>query len=196
MGYYAKTLSMVIRGTRGTAWKERLEAKKAIRKLRKGAKEWERARELISEHRVTPAQRKLRKALADLDVASHKADAFIFNVLTQDKALVQTEQRILQALVELSQATGNNPALLKIERSLALAILNGTKYDRYAEPGERKEYQQVMLVLNEAKGNRNKFMASLRLMFKDEDTVSMFSTIPMAKVATIKKAPSTIRIIL
>src|SRR3989338_8413293 len=188
MGFYTKYFSTLLRGVRATAWKERIEAGRAVRKLRKSDKLYQRASKLVKEHRVTSGMKKLKKTLDVLGVSAHNADNFIFNVLTEDKALVKTEQQILQALLELSQITpNNNPTLKRLEKDLAMAVLEGTKYYKFAEPGEREEYKQVLLILNEAKGNRNKFMAKLNLMFQKQDTVSMFSRFPMKSGASREK---------
>lgn len=187
MGFYTKYFSTILRGVRATSWKERIEARRAIRKFRRGGKEVKSTIKLIEEHGVTKSESETRKALDALSKSAEEAYKFIFNVITQDKALVKAEQSILQALLELSQVTGKDPTLMKLERDLALAILDGTKNYKYAERGERQEYQQVMLIVNEAKANRNKFMANLRLMFKDEDTISLLSRFPMARGATREK---------
>ena len=187
MGYWTKYYSTLLKGVRATSWKERIEARRAVRKFRKGGHEYESAMALIKVHRVTSALGKLKKALEALGVSSHNADAFIFNVLTEDKALVKAEIGILQALLELSQVTHNDTTLRKFERYLAIAILDGTKNYKFAERGERQEYQQVLLILNEAKADRNKFMANLKLMFQKEATVSILSRLPMARGATREK---------
>ena len=95
MGFYTKYFSTLFKGVRATAWKERIEARRAIRKLRKGSREWESAARLIQEHRVTASLKKLRQALTDLSGSSSNADKFIFNATTQDRALVMAEQEIL-----------------------------------------------------------------------------------------------------
>ncbi|MBI3035685.1 hypothetical protein HYY71_05175 [Candidatus Woesearchaeota archaeon] len=177
----------MLKGVRATSWKERIEARRAVKRFRKGSREYVRAMTLIEEHKVTSALRKLKKALEALGVSSHNADAFIFNVLTEDKALVKAEIGILQALLELSQVTRNDPPLRKLERDLAIAILDGTKNYKFAERGERKEYQQIMLIVNEAKADRNKLMANLRLMFQKEANVSILARLPLARGATREK---------
>ena len=187
MGFWTKYYSTLLKGVRATAWKERIEARRAVRKFRKGGHEYEHAIKLIQRHRVTSALRELKKALEALGASSHNADAFIFNVLTEDKALVHAEMSILQALLELSQVTQNDPTLRKLERALAQAMFNGTKYYKFAEPGERAEYKQVLLILNEAKGNRNKLMANLGLMFKREVTASWLERYPWTRGATREK---------
>lgn len=188
MGFYTKYFSTLLKGVRATSWKERIEARRAIRKFKRGGKEVKRTIQLIEEHGVTKSEKETIKALDALSRSAEEAYKFIFNVITQDKALVKAEQSILQALLELSQVTPKGDTTLrKLERDLALAILDGTKNYKYAERGERQEYQQVMLIVNEAKADKNKFMANIRLMFKDEDTVSLLSRFPMARGATREK---------
>lgn len=187
MGFYTKYFSTLLKGVRATSWKERIEARRAISKLRKSDRRWKRAYDLLKVHRVTASLREFKNAIPLLNKSLHNADAFIFNVLTEDKALVKAEQGILQALMELSQVTKNNPTLRKFEKELALAVYEGTKKYRYAEQGEREEYRRVEAIVNEAKGNRNKLMANLALMFQKEDTVSFLLRFPMRSGASREK---------
>src|SRR3989344_1301354 len=127
MGYYSKYFSTLLKGVRATSWKERIEARRAISKLRKGDRRWQNARKLLKVHRVTASLKQFGKAIDLLEQSRHNADSFIFNVLTEDKALVKAEQEILQALMELSQVTRNDATLIKFESQLAIAVYEGTK---------------------------------------------------------------------
>ena len=188
MGYYTKYFSTLFKGTRATAWKERVEARRAIRQLRIGDVFYEKAMGLIEEHRVTAALRKIRTAIKSLANSAKNADAFIFNVVTQDDSQAKAELDILKALMELSQVIPKGDAtLLKLERNLILAVLVGTQKDPFAEKGERAEYRQVELITNEAENDKERLMGKLRLMFQKKDTVSILSRIPMRRGASRQK---------
>ena len=173
MGFYTKYFSTLFKGLIATSWKERIEARRLIRSLkREDHALYVKIINRVKEHRVTAALTDLNYFIKEVRKSAENAEKLIFNALTLDKQIVKAEKDILDALKELSRKTGKNKVLLDLERELALSIYQGSKD---AESEEREEMKQVMLILNEANQHHEYFMRSIRLKFQNEKTQSILT---------------------
>lgn len=182
MGFYGKYFSTLFRGLLATSWKERIEARKAVNALAKGIDDIEKGRKDIKDHRVTRAIKELKRAINELKISAENADKFIFNAVTVDRQLVAEEAGIMEALMNLSNETGNHPKLLELEEHLALILLVTT--EKHGEKEEREEYKLVELILNLATKRKDIFMAKLKQMFLKEGDLSRLFKVPMRSGVT------------
>lgn len=172
MGFWAKYYSTLLKGLTATSWKERSEAKRLVRGLKRQDHElYVKIREEVGEHRVTAALKDLEHFITQVRKSAEVAEKFIFNALTQDRQILQTEKEILDALKELSKVTANskNKVLGKLEHEMALSIYQGSKD---AEIEERGEYKIVMEILDEVHRHHKDWMEKIRTVFQDKDNQS------------------------
>ena len=168
MGYYTKYFSTIFRGLTMTTWKERSEARRLIYELKNEDNLLYKkiVKKVEEEHKVTSALEDLNKLIRELRKSAENSEKLLFNQLTVDLQILEAEKDILKALKELSQKTGSNVVLHKLERELALSIYEGTKL---AEAQDREEYKQVLLIIDEAEAHHKDFMQAIRLRFQKED---------------------------
>lgn len=173
MGFWAKYFSTLLKGLTATSWKEKIEARRLIKSLKKEDHElYVKIRNKVAEHRVTSAIQDLNHFINEVRKSAENAEKLIFNVLTVDQQIVKAEKEILDTLQELSRKTGSNKILRELERELAISIYEATKL---GEAEEREEYKQVMLILNEADQHHKAFMESIRLKFQNEKTQNILA---------------------
>lgn len=173
MGYYAKYFSTFFKGLTMTSWKERIEARNLIRELKEEDHLlYKQITEKVSEHRVTSALEDLKAIIKEIRKSAENAEKLLFNAETVDLQILKAEKDILKALKELSQKTGSNVALHKLERELALSIYEGTKL---AEAQDREEYKQILLIIDEADKGHKDFLEAIRLRFQEKDTQSILA---------------------
>ena len=168
MGYYTKYFSTVFRGLTMTTWKERSEARHLIYELKNEDNLLYKkiVKKVEEEHKVTSALEDLNKLIKEIRKSAENAEKLFFNQETVDLQILEAEKNILKALKELSQKTGNNVVLRKLERELALSIYEGTKL---AEAQDREEYKQLLLIIDEAEAHHKDFMQAIRLRFQKEN---------------------------
>ena len=166
MGYYTKYFSTVFRGLTMTSWKERVEARRLVKALkREDYLLYKKIVKKVEEHKVTSALEDLNAITKELRKSAENAEKLLFNQETVDIQILNAEKDILQALKELSKKTGSNVVPHKLERELALSIYEGT---RLAEAQDREEYKQILLIVNEADQHHKQFMEAIRLRFQEE----------------------------
>jgi len=173
MGYYAKYFSTIFRGLTMTSWKERIEARHLIQELkREDHLLYKTIIKKVEEHRVTSALEDLKAIIKEIRKSAENAEKLLFNAENVDQQILKAEKDILQALKELSQKTGSNVTLHKLERELALSIYEGTKL---AEAQDREEYKQILLILDEADKHHKDFLEAIRLRFQNKDVQTILA---------------------
>ena len=173
MGYLTKYYSTLAKGLIITSWKEKIEARRLVRGLkREDHKLYVEIRKKVAEHRVTSALEDLNALIKEIRKSAENAEKLIFNALTLDQQIIKAEKGILDALRELSRKAGRNKVLKDLERELAISIYEGTKL---AEAQEREEYKQVLLILEESQQHHKAFMESIRLRFQNEKAQTIFA---------------------
>ena len=172
MGFWTEYYSTLLKGLTATSWKERSEAKRLVRGLKREDHElYVKIREEVGEHRVTAALKDLEHFITQVRKSAEVAEKLIFNAITQDNQILKAEKEILDALKELSRITANsnNKVLRKLERELAISIYQGSKD---AEGEERGEYKIVMEILDEVHKHHKDWMENIRTAFQDKDNQS------------------------
>ena len=168
MGFYTKYFSTLFKGVRMTALKERFEIRRLVNDLRKADHVLYKGliEDVQQEHRVTKALKEEDRLITELKKSAENAYSLVFNLSTEEIALLKTVEDILKELELFSKSIGSNPQLVKLEREFALIILDALKK---GESQQREESKRVMLIINEAEEkNRNKFMANVMLAFQQE----------------------------
>lgn len=172
MGFWSEYYSTLLKGLTATTWKEKSEARRLVKSLKKEDHElYKKIREEVTTHHVTGALKDLERFITEVRKSAEIAEKFIFNALTQDRQILQAEKDILNALKELSQkaAKTRNSVIKKLERELALCIYQGSKD---AEVEERGEYKIVMEILDEAHKGHKDWMEKIRMAFQDKQNQS------------------------
>ena len=139
MGFWSKYYSTLLKGLTATTWKEKSEARRLVKSLKKEDHElYVKIRDKVATHHVTAALEDLKHFLTQVRKSAEVAEKFIFNAITQDRQLLQAEKEILNALKEVSQKTAKtkNNVIKKLERELALSISQGSKEAEGDERGE------------------------------------------------------------
>ena len=176
MGFWAEYYSTLFKGLTATSWKEKVEARRLVRGLKKEDHElFDTIRQEVEEHRVTRALRDLNKIVPQINKTAEIAEKLIFNEITQERQAINAEKSILEALKKLSDVAAANPknqVIKKIERELAISVYQGSKD---AESEDRKEYKIVMEILDESHLHHKDWMEKIRLMFQKEDKQSILT---------------------
>ena len=176
MGFWAEYYSTLFKGLTATSWKEKVEARRLVRGLKKEDHElFDTIRQEVEEHRVTRALRDLNKIVPQISKTAEIAEKLIFNEITQERQAINAEKSILEALKKLSDVAAANPknqVIKKIERELAISVYQGSKD---AESEDRKEYKIVMEILDESHLHHKDWMEKIRLMFQKEDKQSILT---------------------
>lgn len=173
MGFYTKYFSTIFKGLAMTSWKERIEARRLIRSLkREDNLLYKKIVKKVGEHRVTSALEDLKAIIKELRKSAENAEKLLFNQITVDQQIMKAEKDVLQALKNLSAGTGSNTLLHKLERELALSVYEGTKT---AEAQDREEYKQIMLIISEADKHHKQFMEAIKLRFQKEEGQTIFA---------------------
>lgn len=190
MGYYTQYFSTLLKGIWATAFKERREARRALADLKRGSKQlYESLFERVEkEHRVTKAIELEKKLIARMKASLENAYKLLFNAETQESTLLKTTEEIMKELHEMSMEIdkrsvslnemGYFKQLKQIRREIAIAIYKGLKK---GESEEREEFKPVMLVINMAHQEHNKFMEAVRLAFKEKETQSILTRFAMRR---------------
>ncbi|HLC61052.1 MAG TPA: hypothetical protein VJJ52_06510 [Candidatus Nanoarchaeia archaeon] len=175
-GFWTEYYSTLFKGLTATSWKEKIEARKLVRGLKKEDHAlFVTIRKEVGEHRVTRALKDLNRIVPQINKTAEIAEKLIFNEITQERQAINAEKSILDALKKLSDVAAANPknqVIKKIERELAVSIYQGSKD---AESEDRKEYKIVLEILDESHLHHKDWMEKIRLMFQKEDKQSILT---------------------
>jgi len=190
MGYYTKYFSTLLKGIWFVSFKERREARRALANLKSGSKQlYENLLEKVEEqHRVTKAIDLEKRLIARLKASLENAYNLLFNAEMQESKFLKVTEETLKELHEMSteidkrsvslNQMGYFKQLKQIRMEIAVAIYKGLKK---GESEEREEFKPVMLVINMAHEEHNKFMEAVRLAFKEKETQTALTRFAMRR---------------
>lgn len=197
MGYYTKYFSTWLKGIWATTFKERREARRAIANLKTGSKQlYESLFEKVEkDHRVTKAIAIEKSLIERMKASLENAYKLLFNAEMQESRFLETTEEILKELHEMSteidkrsvslNEAGAFQQLKQIRREIAVAIFKGLKK---GESEERAEFKPVMLVINMAHEEHDKFMEAVRLAFKEKETQSILTRFAMRREISLVRS--------